>query len=159
MIQGSIFIADGPLPLSSIFATVEITPSCFTIQPGKAQTVQTKFTQPTGLDPKTFPVYSGFIEVNSGSESLHAVYLGMVGDLKTKQVLDNTSSFMGLQIPAITNIDLNPQPPTNYTLNGWDNPFLLFRFGIFPLFSMFPSLISKFFLHGQDELWIATFNC
>ena len=123
-----------------------MTPSKFTVQPGKTQTVKVKFTQPTGLDPKTFPVYSGFIEVNSESESLHAVYLGMVGDLKTKQVLDNTSSFFGFQIPAIITPNFQPQvQPTNYTFNGTDNPFLLFRFGRSPLTSYVSPLISNFF--------------
>jgi hypothetical protein len=91
--------------------------------------VKIEFTEPTGLDPKTFPVYSGFIEVNSGSESLHAVYQGMVGDLKTKQVLDNTSSVLGFQLPAIINPhnDLPQAQFTNYTYNGTDNPIILFR--------------------------------
>lgn len=136
-----------------------ITPSNFTLQPGKTQGVKLKFTEPPNLDPTTFPVYSGFIEVNSESESLHAVYLGMVGDLRDKQVLDNTSSVFGFQLPAIINPH-NDQPQaqfTNYTYNGTDNPLVFFRFGPFP----FPSFVSPFignFLHVQDDLWIAITN-
>ena len=120
--------------------------------------MEARFTAPTGLDLTTFPVYSGFIEVNSGSESVHAVYLGMVGDLKTKQVLDNTTSFFGYQIPAIIASNDQPQTqPTNYTFNGTDHPSLLFRFGL-SLDPFMSTRLAIFFLHGQDELWIATSN-
>lgn len=100
--------------------------------------VKTNFTPPTGLDPDTFPIYSGFIEVNSASESLHAVYLGMVGDLKTMQVLDNTTHSFGIPIPAIMANNKVQAQPTNYTFNGTDNPYLLFRFGPFPFTHLCP---------------------
>ena len=106
------------------------------------------FTEPKKLDPLTFPVYSGFIEVNSESEPEgHVVYLGMVGDLRDKQVLDNTSSVLGFQLPAIINPhNEQPQAPfTNYTFNGTDNPFVLFRFGPFPFPSFVSPFISNFF--------------
>ena len=109
--------------------------------------MKAKFTQPTGLDPNTFPVYSGFIEVNSGLESLHVVYLGMVGDLKTKRVLDNTNSFFGFTVPAIMTPDEKHQTKfTNYTFDGTDRPLLLFRFGPFPLPSYVPPFIDNPFL-------------
>lgn len=113
-----------------------------------------KFRAPTGLDPTTFPVYSGFIEVYSGSESLHAVYHGMVGDLKTKQVFDNTSSVLGFQLPALINLDNDsPQAPsTNYTFKGADNPILVYRFGTFSFLNYVPLFISNFFTRAGWSL-------
>ena len=148
MIKGSIFLENGPVPLSSEYADVEIDHPNFVLQPGKTQGVKLTFTEPKKLDPLTFPVYSGFIEVNSESEPEgHVVYLGMVGDLRDKQVLDNTSSVLGFQLPAIINPhNEQPQAPfTNYTFNGTDNPFVLFRFGPFPFPSFVSSFISNFF--------------
>ena len=118
-----------------------MTPSSnFNVKPGKTQKVMVKFTQPTGLDPGTFPVFSGFIEVNSGPESHHVVYLGAVGDLKDKKVLDTTSDFTGFQLPAIATPDSKIQSQfTNYTFGGIDYPLLLFRFGPFPLLPCYVS--------------------
>lgn len=120
------------------------------------------FAEPN-LDPWTFPVYSGSIEVNvnsgPGSETLRAVYLGMVGDLKNKQGLDNTSSVLGFELPAIINGNNDyPQDQfTNYTYNGTDNPLVLFRFGLSP-FPVMPRILTFFFLYVQDELWIVKFK-
>lgn len=116
-----------------------MTPQNFVVKPGKSQTVKVKFTEPTGLDPKTLPVYSGFIEVNSGSESLHVAYLGVVGDLKAQEILDTTKKFTGSQLPVIATPDNKFQAKfTNYTFNGTDHPLLLFRFGPFPLSCYIP---------------------
>lgn len=107
--------------------------------------MKVKFTEPKDLDPNTFPVYSGFIEVNSGSESQHVVYLGMVGDLKDKQVLDNTSDFAGFKFPAIATPDSKIQAQfTNYTFKGTDHPLVLFRFvEPFPFYSVYvPSPVN-----------------
>ncbi|KAF8149475.1 pyrolysin [Crassisporium funariophilum] len=125
---GSISPSLGPVPLSSSAAGVTIFPSSFTVRPGATQIVIARFTPPTGLDASTYPVYSGFIEVTAGAESTHVSYLGLVGNLKDKQIVDNTDIFFGLPIPAVLNAVGEPQTgPVNYTFAGGDNPSLLWR--------------------------------
>ncbi|KAF8800185.1 subtilisin-like protease [Phlegmacium glaucopus] len=125
---GSIFTAAGPVPLSATAASVEITPSTFTVKPGCSQSVVAKFTPPSGLDVSTYPVYSGFIEIVSGSETVHVSYLGLLGNLKDKQVIDNTDVVLGYTLPAILNATQTPQvDATNYTFVDTDFPSLIFR--------------------------------
>lgn len=110
-------------------ASVEIVPSTFTVQPGQSQPVLAVFTPPSGLDASTYPVYSGFIDVTSGSETVHVSYLGLLGSLKDKQVIDTTDAVLGFKVPAILNATQHPQvDPTNYTFVGKDHPSFVFRF-------------------------------
>ncbi|PPQ74736.1 hypothetical protein CVT25_013480, partial [Psilocybe cyanescens] len=125
-----IFSAFGPVPVSSNAASIVITPSLFTFRPGQSQTVVASFRPPTGLDASTYPVYSGFIDIVSGSEKYHVSYLGLVGSLKNKQVVDNTDYFFGFPIPAILNAAGDIQGrATNYTFIDGDYPSLLLVFG------------------------------
>ncbi|PPQ89471.1 hypothetical protein CVT25_011997 [Psilocybe cyanescens] len=125
---GTIFPAFGPVPVSSNAASVVITPSSFTVRPGQSQTVVASFRPPTGLDASTYPVYSGFIDVVSGSEKYHVSYLGLVGSLKNKQVVDNTDYFFGFPIPAILDAAGDIQGgAANYTFVDGDYPSLLWR--------------------------------
>lgn len=111
-------------------ASVNLFPSALILAPGETQTVIAVFTPPTGLNASTYPLYSGFIEVTSGSGTVHVSYIGLVGSLKDKQVIDNTDEFFGFPIPAITNPNTGaPQvDPINYTFVGNDYPSLLWRF-------------------------------
>ncbi|KAF8800239.1 subtilisin-like protease [Phlegmacium glaucopus] len=125
---GSIFTALGPVPLSAVAASVEMTPSTFIVLPGQSQSVVTKFTPPSGLDISTYPVYSGFIEIASDSETVHVSYLGLLGNLRDKQVIDTTDVVLGYTLPAIINATQSPQvDPTNYTFVGTDYPSLVYR--------------------------------
>ncbi|KXN90796.1 Minor extracellular protease vpr [Leucoagaricus sp. SymC.cos] len=125
---GTIFPADGPVPITNSPATVSVNPSSFTLRPGASQSVVTRISGPTGLDSSTFPVYSGFLEVSDGTQSFHVTYLGLVGSLINKQVVDNTNVFFGVPIPAILDNQGNVQEaPTNYTFVNGDVPTLLWR--------------------------------
>ncbi|KAF8800231.1 subtilisin-like protease [Phlegmacium glaucopus] len=125
---GSIFTALGPVPLSAAAASVDIFPSTFIVLPGLSQPVVTKFTPPSGLDVSTYPVYSGFIEITSGSETVHVSYLGLLGNLRDKQVIDTTDVALGFTLPTILNATQSPQvDPTNYTFVGTDFPSLVYR--------------------------------
>jgi hypothetical protein len=130
---GTIFCADGPVPLIDAPAKVFVSPSSFTLRPGTSQTVVATVKGPTGLDGSTFPVYSGFIEISDGTDSFHVTYLGLVGSLIDKQVVDNTDIFFGVPIPAILDSQGNVQDgPVNYTFVGEDFPTLLWRYVVFP---------------------------
>jgi len=124
---GTIFPANGPVPLSAAAASVFFSQTTFTVSAGETHIVLAKFSLPTG-DASSFPVFSGFIEITSGSEKLHVTYVGLAASLKDKQVVDNTNFFFGIPLPAILDSLGNPQlAATNYTFVGGDFPTLLFR--------------------------------
>ncbi|KAJ3557998.1 hypothetical protein NP233_g11597 [Leucocoprinus birnbaumii] len=125
---GSILPAEGPVPLSKSAAQVSVKPSSFTLKPGASRNVVATILGPTNLDNSTFPVYSGWIEVSDGTNSFHVTYLGLVGSLIDKQVLDTTDLFFGVPIPTILDSQGNTQEgPVNYTFVGYDVPTLLWR--------------------------------
>ena len=124
----SIFPALGPVPLVDAPAHVTLQPSTFTLAPGTSQKVTANILPPEVEDPSTFPLYSGFIEITDGAQNFHVVYLGVVGSVINRRVIDNTDVFLGVQIPLILDAESNPQEgPTNYTFVGDDFPSLLWR--------------------------------
>lgn len=127
---GTIFPSDGPVPLSSTAASVIILPTQFTLRPGQTQTVIATFRFPNSLDPTTFPVFSGFIQVAGPSvaDTAHVSYLGLQGSLKTAQVIDDTDVFFGTPIPTLLDSNGDVQAgPLNYTFVNEDVPTLLWR--------------------------------
>ncbi|KAJ6625831.1 subtilisin-like protease [Mycena sp. CBHHK59/15] len=125
---GTIFPALGPVPLSTNYASVSFNKVKFTLFPGQTQQVVATVKPPTGVDTTTFPVYSGFIQVTSGTEVLHATYLGLAASLKDKQVVDNTDAIFGVALPAILDSAGDIQDaPVNYTFIGDDAPTILWR--------------------------------
>ncbi|KDQ27552.1 hypothetical protein PLEOSDRAFT_1112600 [Pleurotus ostreatus PC15] len=125
---GTIFPADGPVPLSTDFASVSLSTSKFTLAPGKTQTVTARFTPPAAADPSTFPVFSGFIQIESGTEQVQVSYLGLKASLKDKQVIDNTDFFFGVPTPVLTDPNGEVQTsPRNYSFLASDFPTLIFR--------------------------------
>jgi Fn3-like domain len=125
--QGTIFPAIGPVPLTNAAASVSLSQSTFTLFPGQSKTITARFNLPNG-DASTFPVFSGFIQITSGTERLHVTYIGLAASLKDKQVVDNTNTFFGVPIPAILDPSGNIQAgPRNYTFANSDVPTVLFR--------------------------------
>ncbi|KAJ7045857.1 subtilisin-like protease [Mycena alexandri] len=126
---GSIQPNLGPVPLTTNFASVTFSGgSKFTLHPGQSHEVTANIKPPQGVDATTFPVYSGFIHVTSGNDSVHATYLGLAASLKDKQVIDNTDLIFGLTLPLILDADGNPQDAAvNYTFVGEDAPTILWR--------------------------------
>ncbi|KAF9547696.1 subtilisin-like protease [Agrocybe pediades] len=127
---GTIFASDGPVPLSSTAASVTIIPNTLILLPGQSQTVLTTFKPPTGLDPSTFPVFSGFIQIAgpTAADTAHVSYLGLQGSLKNKQVIDDTDEFFGVPTPALLDAAGDVQSgPVNYTFVGDDVPTLVWR--------------------------------
>ncbi|KAF7317797.1 Minor extracellular protease vpr [Mycena kentingensis (nom. inval.)] len=92
----------GPVPLNDAAAAVTFNQRTFTLAPGASHEVVAKISPPTGLDAKTYPVYSGFIHVQSGSEDVHATYLGLAASLKDKEIIDTTDIFFGAPTPLTT---------------------------------------------------------
>ncbi len=119
--------ANGPVPLTNVAATVKFTSSLVTVDAGATATVTVTFTPPPG--DATYPVYSGWVEIVSGSETLRVSYLGVAGTLKEKKVVDNTDFFFGEPTPAIS--DNGTFVPTNgsatFTFKDEDSPQLVWR--------------------------------
>lgn len=126
--SGTIFASLGPVPLSTDYASVAFSEDSFTLGAGESTTVTVTITPPEGVDASVFPVYSGFIQAISGSEIVHATYLGLAASLYDKKVIDDTDYLFGFVIPAIINAEGDIQEePTNYTFVEGDFPSILFR--------------------------------
>ncbi|KAG8737461.1 hypothetical protein FRC10_008164 [Ceratobasidium sp. 414] len=126
---GGIENLPGPVQLVDNAASVVISPSSVTVQPGSNAQVTLTFTAPTGLDAKTFPVYSGFIQAKgSDGFSLHSTYLGVAAALKDMKVVDNTDSYFGVKLPLVTDRNGDPiNSTTTYSMQGNDTPAVLYR--------------------------------
>ncbi|KAJ7817766.1 subtilisin-like protease [Mycena olivaceomarginata] len=125
---GSILPEIGPVPLSTDFASITFNSGKFTLQPGQSHDVVATITPPKGVDATTFPVYSGFIFVTSGTESVHATYLGVAASLKNAHTVDNTDEIFGVDLPVLLDSQGNVQDgPVNYTFVGEDAPTVLWR--------------------------------
>jgi hypothetical protein len=115
--------------LSTDYASVSFSGGTkFTLFPGQSHEVVATIKPPKGVDAITFPVYSGFIFVTSGSDSVHATYLGLAASLKDKQVVDNSDFIFGVNLPIVLDSAGDIQDgPINYTFAGDDAPTVLWR--------------------------------
>ncbi|KIR33711.1 peptidase [Cryptococcus deuterogattii MMRL2647] len=119
---------DQPLPQVPNAASVSIFPSSLTLWPGQSLLTTVKFTAPTGLDPQTFPIYSGFIKVTGGANIVKVPYMGVAANMKDMPVLDPTDWYFGFNSPVITDVDGNiQQGPATYTFSNVSYPTVLYR--------------------------------
>ncbi|KAG9048749.1 hypothetical protein FS837_012112 [Tulasnella sp. UAMH 9824] len=118
-----------PVPLVKTAATLIFTPSTIKVPPGKKVPFVVHIKPPTGLDPKSFPVYSGFVRIASMKDNLKVSYLGVAASMKDMKVIDRSPNYFDAKIPAILGKDGNIQEgPATYTLQGDDYPAVLWRF-------------------------------
>lgn len=116
------------MPLSTQFANVTFSETSFTVQPGQTQGLTVYISPPTDIDPTTFPVFSGFIQIANANESYQVTYLGVAGALEDVQVVDNTDIFFGTDLPVLVDEAGNFQTgEENYTFVGDDFPSVLMR--------------------------------
>ncbi|KAJ1301889.1 hypothetical protein OPQ81_000729 [Rhizoctonia solani] len=112
-------------------ATVTIVPNKVTVPAGWSLPVLVTIKAPAGLDATKFPVYSGYIKATgSDNTTLQSTYIGVAAKLKDAKIVDNTDAYFSVKIPAVTDGQGNPVPPTGsatYTLNGSDTPLVLYR--------------------------------
>ncbi|KAG8979396.1 hypothetical protein FRC05_008381 [Tulasnella sp. 425] len=117
-----------PVPLDKTVATLTCNPSTIKVPANGKIPVRVTIKPPTGLDAKSFPVYSGFIRIASDMDDMKVSYLGVAASLKDMKVIDSGTSYFGVQTPVILDKDGNIQEaPANYTLQGQDFPALLYR--------------------------------
>ncbi|KAH8107723.1 subtilisin-like protease [Cristinia sonorae] len=125
---GTSFPADGPVPLSTQFATVKFSETSFTVHPGQTQKLTAHFTAPKGVDASVLPIFSGFIDITSADEIFHVSYVGVAASLKNAKVVDTTDTFFGTNLPALGAPDGTfISGPSNFTFVGADIPTLVMR--------------------------------
>ncbi|KIJ56962.1 hypothetical protein M422DRAFT_40528 [Sphaerobolus stellatus SS14] len=127
---GTIFPSLGSVPLSTKYASATIIPSTLIIPAHGSAIAAVSITPPKGIDVSVFPVYSGFINVESSTtgEVLHVAYEGLAAKAKDLKIIDNTDYFFGVEIPAVLDAQGDVQVnPTNYTFVGDDSPLILYR--------------------------------
>lgn len=95
------FAIDYPVPLTTKYAKVTILPSTLTLKPGAKGAFAATILPPSGVDPKVFPVYSGFINVASATEQVHVAYLGVAASMKDMKILD-TTDICQLHLPVLS---------------------------------------------------------
>ncbi|CAE6379782.1 unnamed protein product [Rhizoctonia solani] len=121
----------GPVPLVNNAATITFVADIVIVPAGATVPVYLTVEAPTGLDPATFPVYSGYIKATGSDHTvLQSTYLGVAARLKDAKALDNTDAYFGVKLPLITDGKGNPIPPegsATYTMNGSDTPAVIYR--------------------------------
>ncbi|KAG9002908.1 hypothetical protein FRB94_003484 [Tulasnella sp. JGI-2019a] len=125
-----------PAPqLSTVYATATISPSQVTILAGGSAQITVTFKPPVGLDPATFPVYTGqimFAASGASGDRVVATYQGMAAAMYDMPVIDHGHYYTGsYNLPALVDNNGNYQsstaPPENYTLSSGDYPCIQYR--------------------------------
>ncbi|PFH46579.1 hypothetical protein AMATHDRAFT_7647 [Amanita thiersii Skay4041] len=120
----------GPVPLDSHSASVELSPTNFTLLPNDFVTIVATISPPKGLDPLLFPVFSGFITIKSATENLHVTYMGLDAPLKSIKVIDNLTKLGGVPLPVLIDKDKKVQTGRRaFTMVDGDAPILVYRLG------------------------------
>jgi Fn3-like domain len=127
--QNSILPELAPVPLSNAAASVVISPSEFTLLPGQSRQVIVTVSPPQGIDASRYPVYSGFILIDSPGETQKVTYLGLAARIKDKRILDDDPGFYGTPLPVVTVGYGDAINSThNFTFTGdYDFPSTIFR--------------------------------
>ncbi|KAG8877642.1 hypothetical protein FRB97_003234 [Tulasnella sp. 331] len=125
-----------PAPvLSTMYATATIVPAAVTIPAGGFALVTVTFKPPVGLDPKTFPVYTGqivFAANGTSGDRVVATYQGMAAAMYDMPVIDHGNYYTGsYNLPALLDGNGNYQsstaPPENYTMSNGSFPSIQYR--------------------------------
>ena len=90
---GSIFPSIFPNELTDTGATLKFSEDKVTVAAGESAVISVTVSPPS-LDATRLPVYSGYITMNSTSESLSLPYLGVVGSLKNATVLSVDDTYL-----------------------------------------------------------------
>jgi Fn3-like domain len=118
----------GPVPLSNAAATVTTSPDSFTLAAGQTQEVVITIQAPSGVDKSRFPVFSGYVLIDSPGETQRVTYLGLAASLKDKQILDPSDKWVKATLPAILNgTNAAQTASTNWTFAGNDFPRVAWR--------------------------------
>ncbi|KAG9012621.1 hypothetical protein FRB90_006564 [Tulasnella sp. 427] len=116
--------------MSNAAASVKFSSTKITVLPFVPAALTVTFTPPSGLDPSTFPVYSGQIQISNGKETVSSSYMGLAANMKDMPVIDNTAFYFGVTLPFVLDNAGVVQSSTTtktYTFVGNDYPLLFYR--------------------------------
>jgi hypothetical protein len=118
-----------PIPSVPQTASVSLTSTQLTIWPKFVNIFLVTIRPPTGLDPATFPVYSGFIAISSSlGETFSVPYMGIGARMRDMAVLDQSADFFGVTLPILLDsVGDIATPGYAYSLVGADYPAVLYR--------------------------------
>ena len=120
---------NSPIPQSPNAAGVRFAPPTLNLAAGRSQRVKVTFSQPAGLNAAQFPIYSGFIQVAGGAQTVQVPYLGVAAAMKNLPILDTSNQYLALTTPTILNAAGSAQQGSSaYSFNGTDFPTVLYRF-------------------------------
>lgn len=122
-----------PTPQIEAPASVQFSESTFSLRGGDSKRVTLRFKNPNGVDPKSLPIVSGFVQVQSGSEKSTIPYLGVAQRMGDVPVFDSNAAYfedpaykLPLAIEAATGSGFNNNPTFDFT--GLSFPGLYYRF-------------------------------
>jgi hypothetical protein len=120
---------NSPIPQVGNAADVRFAPPTLNLGAGQSQRVKLTFSQPAGLNAAQFPIYSGFIQVSGGAQTVQVPYLGVAAVMKNLPILDTSTQYLGQITPTILNAAGSAQQgSSSYSFNGTDFPTVLYRF-------------------------------
>jgi hypothetical protein len=120
---------DSPIPQLVNAAGVQFAPPSVNLAAGKSQRVKVTFSQPAGLNAAQFPIYSGFIQIEGGAQTVQVPYLGVAAAMKNLPILDTSTQYLAQITPTILNAAGSAQQGTTaYSFNGTDFPTVIYRF-------------------------------
>ncbi|KAG8946884.1 hypothetical protein FRC04_011311 [Tulasnella sp. 424] len=117
---------------SSAAASVKFSTTKITVWPYIPATFTVTFTPPTGLDPSTFPVYSGQIQISNAKETVVASYQGLAANLKDMPIIDTTNFYFGgtLKMPFVlggNGVVQGNNSTRTFSFTGTDYPLFYYR--------------------------------
>lgn len=119
---------DAPVPQVNSPASVWLSQNSVTVWPGFTAVVLAKFTPPSGLDAKQFPVYSGYIQITGGNNNVQVPYMGVAARMKDMPVIDGSSFAFGFPTPVVLNsTNVVQSGSSSYTFANGDAPKVIYR--------------------------------
>jgi hypothetical protein len=128
-VAGSNQSYNSPIPQTPNAAGVDFSPLTFNLGAGKSKRVKITFSQPGGLNAAQFPIYSGFVQIIGGAQTVQVPYLGVAAAMKNLPIIDGSTQYLPMVTPTILDNTQNVQQGTKqYSFNGTDFPTVLYRF-------------------------------
>ncbi|KAH7097947.1 subtilisin-like protein [Auriculariales sp. MPI-PUGE-AT-0066] len=120
--KGSSNFVFNEVPIVDAPATVRLSSTRLTVQPGRSASLTVNIAPPKAADPETLPIVSGWITfAGSLGDYVQAPYMGIAGNLFTAQAISTNWPELLLSVPLPALIDVDTQQvqvgPRNYSLS------------------------------------------
>jgi hypothetical protein len=120
---------ESPIPQVANAAGVQFSKTTFSLNGGRSTQIRVVFSQPGGLNAAQFPIYSGFIQIAGGAQTVQVPYLGVAAAMKNLPIVDSSTQYLPFVTPTVLDAAGSVQQGTRaYSFNGTDFPTVLYRF-------------------------------